>query len=416
MCNLGRMEFYQSVYYSMILSDLRKKSGISMRSYSDALLLSAAMESAKFSISSHTLARFFGFISRRKVYPSTLQLICNYLGFDHFDAYRSYVDRTHQRSLLCDIGLFFDPLCSIQRFEIAIQLMDHQEIELHLDCINFDHEKIEKLAHLVGYLVRYSSNQKELLTLLIKTSNGRRLFFERFVDEDDPKNYFSTTLNALYLKHVTTENNRLFYYCFLIANASYHRKKIDPNWIGNFNKETVNLGISALHFHEISRVFETKILVQFHLSKHNHQKTNSILEDMLAVSAPMEMHAQAWILARVLKALAFTHQLKQSMKHETFKTFISSVYKQSKVQSMGELIVQLVYFRYIATENQEINPPLTIQSSYFQNEYHTRLSTETATRSLFCLEPEREKLHATLGTYTKTTGTSWVMNVLENNA
>lgn len=54
MCNLGRMKFYQSVYYSMILSDLRKKSGISMRSYSDALLLCAAMESAKFSISSHT--------------------------------------------------------------------------------------------------------------------------------------------------------------------------------------------------------------------------------------------------------------------------------------------------------------------------------------------------------------------------
>ena len=82
---------------------------------------------------------------------------------------------------------------------------------------------------------------------------------------------------------------------------------------------------------------------------------------------------------------------------------------------MGELIVQLVYFRYIAKENQEINPPLTIQSSYFQNEYHTRLSTETATRSLFCLEPEREKLHATLGTYTKTTGTYGVMNVLGNN-
>jgi hypothetical protein len=268
----------------------------------------------------------------------------------------------------------------------------------------------------VGYLVRHSLNQKELLTLLIKTSNGRRLFFERFVDEDDPKNYFSTTLNALYLKHVTTENNRLFYYCFLIANASYHGKKIDPNWIGNFNKETVNLGISALHFHEISRVFETKILVQFHLSKHNHQKTKSILEEILAISAPMEMHAQAWILARVLKALAFTHQLNQAMKHETFKMFISFVYKQSEVQSMGELIVQLVYFRYIATENQEINPPLTIQSSYFQNEYHTRLSTETATRSLFCLEPEREKLHTTLGIYTKTTGTSWVMNVLENNA
>jgi hypothetical protein len=406
------MEFYQSIYYEQLKRDLVKKSGVAMNNFSDTLLLAAVMESAKFSISSHTLARFFGFMPRRKLYPSTLQIICNYLGFDHFEAYRTFVEQTHNRSLLGSSGLFENGLFSPQSFELSIQLMDVKNIQNHIECIDFSHEKIEYLAHLTGFLVRNSTQLSELLEILIQTTNGKRLFYERFVDEDDPNGYFSLALKTHYLKRANTTNNRLFYFCFLIANASYHNKIIDSDWINGLKKERQNIDLQTLHFHEISRVFETQILVDFHLNKLTRKRLLLLQDEILSTIEPIDNHGKAWILARVLKALAFTNQLAFVMQNEGFCNCLMQVCKQTDVASIGELIIQLVYYRYSAEEKNELHMPLSLQSNYFQNEYHTRLSTEAATRSLFGSEQEKKNLQKSLQTYTQKTGTSWVLNIL----
>jgi hypothetical protein len=406
------MEFYQSIYYVQLKRDLIKKSGVAMNNFSDTLLLAAAMESAKYTISSHTLARFFDFMPRRKLYPSTLQIICNYLGFEHFEAYRTFVEHTNNRSLLGSSGLFENGLFSPQSFELAIQLMDVKNIQDHIDCINFSHEKIEYLAHLTGFLVRNSTQQSELLDILIQSTNGRRLFYERFVDEDDPNRYFSLALQTHYLKRANTTNNRLFYFCFLIANASYRNKIIDSAWINGLKKEQQNIDLQSLHFHEISRLYETLILLDFSVNELSKKRFVSLQDEILSILERHDNHGKAWILARVLKALAFTNKLDFAIQNEQFCSCIIQVHKNTDVTSIGELIIQLVYYRFMAEEKNELQLPFSLQSNYFQNEYYTRLSTEVATRSLFVTEQEKKNLHKSLQLYSHKTGTAWVMNVL----
>jgi hypothetical protein len=409
------MDFYDSVYYDNIKSDLQQKSGVFMNNFSDAYLLSAAMESNKFSISPHTLARFFDIIPRRKIYPSTLQIICNYLGFEHFESYRKFVQSSHSRILLGTDGYFFDSMYSLQSFELAIQLMSETEIRAHLECIDFSNTNMDALAYLVGYLVRNSSDQHNLLKILASTVNGRRIFYEHFVDEDDPNGYFSSALQTNCLELATTCNNRIFYYCYLISNSSYQNRSIDSSWIVALKKEILQIDYSKLHFHEISRVFETRILIDFHPNNLIGNKIISIIDEMLMVTQTIEMHAQSWILARFLKALSFRKQLFFAMQNKSICSLVTKIYKCSKIESIGELIIQFVYFRFLAKLNNELNPPIRLESDYFQNEYNTRLSVETATRSLMCNSIEQKMLLSSLDRYSLKTGTSWVLNVLYNS-
>jgi hypothetical protein len=179
---------------------------------------------------------------------------------------------------------------SPQSFELAIQLMDVKNIQDHIDCINFSHEKIEYLAHLTGFLVRNSTQQSELLDILIQSTNGRRLFYERFVDEDDPNGYFSLALQTHYLKRANTTNNRLFYFCFLIANASYHNKIIDSAWINGLKKEQQNIDLQSLHFHEISRLYETLILLDFSVNELSKKRFVSLQDAILSILERHDNH------------------------------------------------------------------------------------------------------------------------------
>jgi len=406
------MEIYQSIYYDQLKRDLVQKSGVSMTSFSDTVLLAAHMEAAKYSISAHTLARFFGFLPSRKLYPSTLKIICNYLGFEHFEAYRNFVQQTRSRSLFSTNGLFENESYSSQSFEMAIQLMDLNEIQEHLNCIDFTHEKIEEIAHLTGFLVRNSAQQNRLLELLIQTSNGRRLFFERFVDEDDPNDYFSLALQKYYFKEAKSSNNKLFYNCYLIANASYHRKKINEDWVSAVKKEMNKIDYGQLHFHELSRVFETQILIDFQRGGFSRNAITTIQDEVLIVMRSMDNHAQAWVLARLLKALAFSKQLSYAMQNSDFYKVLVDVHKKSDVSSIGELIVQLVFSRYAEKESNELKVPMTLKSHYFQNEYNTRLSTEAATKYFYAKPDEQEKTLSILQNFSQKTGTSWVLNVI----
>jgi hypothetical protein len=408
------MEIYHSIYYDQLKRDLVQKSGVSMTSFSDTVLLSAHMEAAKYSISAHTLARFFGFLPRRKLYPSTLRILCNYLGFEHFESYRNFVKQTHSRSLFATNGLFENESYSLQSFEMAIQLMDLNEIQEHLDCIDFTHERIEEIAHLTGFLVRNSAQQNRLLELLIQTSNGRRLFFERFVDEDDPNGYFSSALQKHYFKEAKSGNSKLFYNCYLIANASYHHKKINEDWLKAVRKEMHKIDYRQLHFHEVSRVFETQILIDFQRGGYSQNSLTSIQDEILIVIQSMNNHAKSWVLARVMKALAFSNQLSLAMQNNDFYKVLVDVHKKNNVTSIGELMVQLVFSRYAEKESKELSVPMTLKSQYFQNEYNTRLSTEAATKYLFALPEEQRKLASSLYSFSMKTGTSWVMNLIKN--
>jgi len=128
----------------------------------------------------------------------------------------------------------------------------------------------------------------------------------------------------------------------------------------------------------------------------------------------MSNHAKAWVLARVLKALAFSNQLSKAMQNNDFYKALVDVHKENDVTSIGELIVQLVFSRYARKESNELSVPRTLKSHYFQNEYNTRLSTEAATKYFYAKSDEQEKTLSLLQIFSQKTGTSWVLNVINN--
>jgi hypothetical protein len=214
-------------YIPFLRENIKKQSGIPMTRFSDSYLLSELLENRGIILSAHTIARFFGLLKERKVYPSTLKLFCNYIGFDNFQEFIEHMQLKHERSLLRADTSFLGEDFTLFNFKMDLELHNSTELNRYLDALTFESTDIEDLAHCVGSSIRRTKFQNELLELFAKHPNGRRLFYERFVDEDDPNGYFSNALSKYYIKHAKLENNTIFYYTYLIANHSYQNKSIN---------------------------------------------------------------------------------------------------------------------------------------------------------------------------------------------
>lgn len=405
------MKAFNTLFYDYLRSDICAHAEISMLNFSDSLLLSAKMLSAGISISSHTIARFYGFLPQRRLYPATLRSFCNYLGFNDFQEYVAFKQKNHERSLVADRRLFTNSTFSEYSFQLAFELMDELSIKNHLEALNPHHDEIEQLAHLTGFLVRRSKQQERILEMLIEQKNGRTLFYERFVDEDDPEGYYSKALKNHYLKAVQTENNRLFYFTYLISNAVYKSKPVPTEWIAEFERISFKVEYSSLHFHEISRLFEVQVLLL--KTANNSTSLNKLIDGMQLAVEGLEPHAQAWILARFLRAIAFIDKHEILFSSNELSLLLEGITAQVSIESIGELIVQLFYH----LRNKEINshgltPPLQINSRFTDNEFTTRICTEAATRYLYAGNSEQQLLFGQLNAYCKRSGNEWIMNLL----
>lgn len=406
------MNAFNTLYYDYLKQDICALSEVAMLNFSDSLLLSAKMSSAGISISSHTIARFYGFLPQRRLYPATLRSFCNYLGFNDFHDYVAFKQKNHERSLLADRRLFTNSTFSEYSFKLALELMDELSIKDHLEALDPHHDEIEQLAHLTGFLIRKSKQQERILEMLIEQKNGRTLFYERFVDEDDPEGYYSKALKKHYLKAVQTENNKLFYYTYLISNAIYKSKPIASEWVTEFDRIRQSIDNKSLHFHEISRLFEVQVLLSKTIK--NSTSLNKLFDDIQHILESQAPHAQAWILARFLRAIAFIDKHKIIFSSYELCLHLDRISSQVSIQSIGELIVQLFYH----LSNKEINshgltPPLQINSRFTDNEFSTRICTEAATRYLYAKNSEQHILFTQLNAYCKNTGNVWVMNLLK---
>jgi hypothetical protein len=390
-------------YIPFLRENIKKQSGIPMNRFSDSYLLSELLEHRGIILSAHTIARFFGILKERKVYPSTLKLFCNYLGFDNFQEFIEYTQLKHERSLLRSEASFPREDFVMVNFKMDLELFNSTELNRYLDALIFDSTEIEDLAHCVGSRIRRNKFQNELLELFAIHPNGRRLFYERFVDEDDPNGYFSNALSKYYIKHAKLENNTTFYYTYLIANHSYHNKLINQKWIDQF--KSLKMDKEQLHFHEYSRIIEVKIL----LYQNEPKKIIHILDEAMEYCELLDNHAMSWILARCLKALSMVNQL-EYVSYHPLKSRIIQLVPQLKIQSIGELIVQFFYYGYF--NQNELMTPLAIDNRHIDNEFSTRLATETATTYLFSNEQTRKQIYSRLVNYCKLSGTNWILNAL----
>lgn len=406
--------FYRSVYYKAMCDAISFKSGIYPRTFNECNQLSFLFQENGCIISGHTLARFFGVLPYRKLYPATLDILANYIGYLSFSEYIQAKDLYIEQQLSSENELFSTGPFSLTALEIAIKTINKKDISDLLMSVNMDHDDKTELIQLLGSLVRNSTNKNDLLEILISTENGRRLFFESYVDEDDPNSYFSNALQRFYFQNVQTPNNQLFCFTFLISNAIYHNKNI-PVELKEFERLISEIDEKNLHFHELSRLIETQLLLYFIQGKLTDNQLYLLVERVEEWSNKFNNHELCWLIARPLKALAFAGVINRVLAHQNFSARVLDCYYNSKMNSMAEMIIQFIVHAHYKSMNEKLLlfPPLKLQSNRHNNENNARIVLESSVSALYAESKVYDILVRNLKSFTKSTGNTWVLNLIQ---
>ncbi len=406
--------FYRSVYYKAMCDAIIFKSGIYPRNFNECNQLAVSFRQEGCIISGHTLARFFGVLPYRKLYPATLDILANYIGYLSFSEYIHAKDLYIEQQLSSENELFSTGPFSLTALEIAIKTTNKKDISDLLMSVNMDCDDKTELIQLLGSLVRNSTNKNVLLEILISIENGRRLFFESYVDEDDPNSYFSNALQRFYFQNVQTPNNRLFYYTFLISNAIYHNKNI-PVELNEFERLISEIDEKNLHFHELSRLTETQLLLYFIQGKLTDNQLYLFVERVEEWSTKFNNHELCWLIARPLKAFAFAGVINKVLAHKNFSERVLDCYYNSKMNSMAEMIIQFIVHAHYKTMNENLLlfPPLKLQSNRHNNENNARIVLESSVSALYAESKVYDILVRNLKSFTKSTGNTWVLNLIQ---
>jgi hypothetical protein len=269
-----------------------------------------------------------------------------------------------------------------------------------------------ELVMYLGNAVRRHPDKKELLNALSQSKRGRWFFYECFVDEDDENNYYSDALLAYYAKSPIPLGNQIFIKCFLAAKSIYEGKYIhenDVNWI-----QLNGISLNQLHFHEISRVLELRILVD-HVNKQLQHSLIAHLDFICELSSNMAHFEACWILARSIKALAFSGAYQGSLSYSPFAETLIKRFQENptRIHSIGELIIQSAGHAYfLRKKNERFNLPPIKLSYRHDNETKSRLLVESATALLYAEEPVKSMLKKNLHTYSVNTHQTWINELI----
>ncbi|MEN9998771.1 MAG: hypothetical protein RI922_1761 [Bacteroidota bacterium] len=407
----------QSLHDTFYIRELKKRlesaSKIEIKEFSDCKQLSFEFNSNGLAVSAHTFARFFGLLKNsHRPYTSTLNLICEYLGFNSYNDFCITIKSEINQALYAPRDVFETGEYSLIALEIAIANNDWNGMKTILESINKSNFNYQDLVITLGNAVRIHPLQKEMLYELNKIDNGRWLFYECYVDEDDHNNYYSNALKNYYKTSKTKPNNQLFLECFLATKAIYANQSTDLN---NFNLIGIkNFPLNELHFHEISRLFELQILLDFQ-NKNLKKTLISQLDKICEISMSYVHYDACWIIARILKALSYSRMLKKAMDYSPFNLLVFNLFKQlnNKIESIGELIIQFVGHAYFLKKqkSEQQFPPLKIGVKH-DNETNSRILIEAATASLYAKNSVKSILDNNIYSFAKQTGQTWVFELL----
>lgn len=401
----------EEFFIRQLKSEIERKVGFSINEFQDCKALSEEIKLFKISISAHTLARFFGLLKdEHRPYTSTLNLLANFLGLDSYNQFKKQLLNSNNFSLKNQMGDFTAGDFSFVALELAIQQCDWKNVQVILESYQLDNRKND-LSMFLGNAVRQHHQKDAFLKALVDIKNGVHLYYESFVDEDDPNSYYSKALLDYY-KHVNkNEESQLFTTCFIHSKKAYLNKEFDKNQIKDVIETKYEF--SNLHFHQVSRIFEMRILALGRTSKGMIQ-CDKIISEALELLPSFIFYNQCWILARMIKALSFTKKLNVALKNPDFNTAICSSYfkMEGKVKSIAELIIQLTYHALLRKNGDQIFAPNRIQEKHL-NETNARIAIESATAYLFAEKQVKAILDKNLIPFSQKTGNAWVLEMLK---
>ena len=405
---------HDTFYFRELKIRLEIVSKIEIKEFNDCKQLSFLFHKMKLAISAHTFARFFGILKENhRPYTSTLNLISEFLGFRSYNDFCITIKNEINQALYAPQDLFKTGNYSLIALEIAIANNDWNGMKNILASVDKSKFNNQDLVITLGNAVRVHPFQQEMLKELNKIENGRWLFYECYVDEDDRNNYYSNALKNYYQLSNSNPSNQLFLECFLASKAIYSNQSSD---LSKFNLIGItNFPINELHFHEISRLFEIQLLLDFQNNKIK-KSLLSHLDKICEISLNYVHYDACWIVARILKALSFSGMLKKAMEYSPFNSLVFKLFKQinATIESIGELIIQFVGHAYfLKNQKNEIQfPPLKIGIKH-DNETNARILIEAATASLYAQNSTKAVLDKNIHSFAKSTSQTWVFELLE---
>jgi hypothetical protein len=401
----------ESYYIEHLKRKLEEKIGFQILQFHDCRIFSELLSNVKITISAHTLARFFGLMkANHRPYTSTLNLLADYLGFGSFAFFCNEISKLHAFSLSDRQGMSTGDF-SFTALELAIHSNDWKSMQTILESFEVTSKAYKNyMVMFLGNAVRQHTEKDDFLKALIEIENGRHLFYESFVDEDDPGNYYAAALNKYYLKIKQEIGSKLFNECFVNSKKIYLNQNVALKDLNIILSES--LPIDELHFHQISRLFEMRILID--RSDDNFiQIMDKYIGKVLDLLPRYETYQKSWILARVIKALAFTEKLKKSMKIQEFSAAIYQTYLElnGEIESIADLILQLTVYVYRNQFQADLFPLVRIQKTHL-NETNARIAIESATAYLFAEKQVKAILDKNLMPFSQKTGNSWIKGII----
>jgi hypothetical protein len=401
-------------FHQELRQAIRLKSEKRMVEFNECTLLSTHFSTQGIHVSAHTLARFFGVMeTKHRPYTSTLDLLSKYIGHETYAKFCAALSENFESALFSPKESFSTGAYSLVAFELAIAEHDWKTVTDLLESVDRDHPFTYELVMYLGNAVRSHPNKKDFLHALSQSSSGRWFYYECFVDEDDENNYYSDALLAYYAKSPIPFGNQIFIKCFLAVKSIYMGKQLrgqDLTWI-----QLEGISLNQLHFHEISRILELRILLDF-LNNKLHQTLPNHLDQICVMSKNMPHFNACWLLARTIKALSFSGVFQRALSFNSFTQTLIQRFEEnpSRIHSMGELIIQFVghtYFLKIKNERFTL-PPLKLSFRH-DNETKSRMLVESATALLYAEEPVKSMLKKNIFSFAKNTQQTWINGLIE---
>ena len=408
------MIYKESFYLRELVRKIEERVKFRLVNFQDCKAFAGILEENGIHISAHTVARVFGVLkSKHRPYVSTLNLLANYLGFDTYSQFAKNVEHEAKYSLAHPTEAFETGAFSFTALELALQNSDWEALRTLLEA--YQPNKMHRLDfhNFFGNKVRRHNNREELLSVLASFESGRTIFYEGFVDDDDPENYYTEALLRYYKKPKPTFNEQLFITCFLATKNIYNLKKIDADTL-TILKDAENQ-IKGLHFQLISRFYELKVLIEGTASNQG-SKINQIIDKMLTHLPKFNAREQSWILGRSIKALAFTKNLKLVLSNKIFSEYILNNYVElgNKINSNGELFIQLTAHNFL---KDKLNPAISPKrmSLNVLNEDVDRILLESSTAYIYAAEPVQRILEKNLTQNLRVSKHTWMSEFLMNS-
>jgi hypothetical protein len=401
----------ESFYLDQLKIKLEEKIGFKVLEFQDCRKLSELLNNEKITVSAHTLARFHGILKEaHRPYTSTLNLLADFSGYKSYANFCSHIRRSDANSLANSHGISGGDF-SFTALELAIQMNDWKNVQHILEGFEYTcGEDKNYMTDFLGNSVRQHPKKDEFLKTLFEIENGRLLYFESFVDEDDPEGYYSNALTRFYADKNEGIQKNIFHACFvntkkIYLNENVHKKDIEL-------VINTQLEMNEFHFHQISRMMELRILMD---ARNNMiiQKMDKHIIFILDSLSQYTNYEKCWVIARAIKAFAFSNALEKAINMNEFRLAIFDAYCEMNghVGSVAELIVQLIVHAYPNYFEKSLIPPMRFNTF---SENNARIAIESATALLYAEEPVSRILQKNLFPFAEKTGNGWIKGLITN--